>query len=53
MGAGRNRAAFACQPVAQLGAFWQNGTKAYLCISEKRKSAGFSSFAIFGANYLI
>ena len=24
---GISRAALACQPVAQLGAFWQNGTK--------------------------
>ena len=25
----------------------------YLCLSRKRKSAGFSSFRVFGANYLI
>ena len=25
----------------------------YLCLSRKRKSAGFSSFCVFGANYPI
>ena len=33
--------------------FVETVRKAYLCISEKRKGAGFSSFRIFGVNYLI
>ena len=33
--------------------FGRTARKAYLCISRKRKSAGFSSFCILGANYPI
>ena len=33
--------------------FGETVRKAYLCISEKRKSAGFSSFRIFRADCLI
>ena len=33
--------------------FGETVQKAYLCTSRKRKSAGFSSFCVFGANYPI
>ena len=33
--------------------FGETDEKSYLCISRKRKSAGFSSFCVFGANYPI
>ena len=33
--------------------FGETVQKAYLCTSRKRKSAGFSSFCVFGANYHI
>ena len=33
--------------------FGETVRKAYLCISEKRNGAGFSSFRIFRADYLI
>ena len=33
--------------------FGETDLSYYLCFSRKRKSAGFSSFRVFGANYLI
>ena len=33
--------------------FGETVRKVYLCINEKRKSTGFSSFRVFGVNYLI
>ena len=33
--------------------FVETVRKVYLCINEKRKSTGFSSFRVFGVNYLI
>ena len=33
--------------------FGGTGCLSYLCISEKRKSVGFSSFCVFRANYHI
>ena len=33
--------------------FGETGCLFYLCISKKRKSAGFSSFRVLGANYPI
>ena len=47
MGAGRNRAAFACQPVAQLGAFWQNGTKSISLHQRKEEERGLFLFSRF------
>ena len=34
---GISRAALACQPVAQLGAFWQNGTKSISLHQQKEE----------------
>ena len=40
-------------PRHKRAGFGETVRKAYLCISEKRKSTGFSSFRVFGVNYLI
>ena len=37
----------------RFSAFGETGFSAYLCNSEKRKSLGFSSFRVLGANYPI
>ena len=40
-------------PRHKLARFGETVRKVYLCINEKRKSTGFSSFRVFGVNYLI
>ena len=40
-------------PRHKRACFGETVRKVYLCINEKRKSTGFSSFRVFGVNYLI
>lgn len=50
----RHRAALPLDsPWHNWARFGGTGSLFYLCISEKRKSVGFSSFCVFRANYLI
>ena len=44
---GISRAALACQPVAQLGAFWQNGTKSISLHQRKEEERGLFLFSHF------
>ena len=44
---GISRAALACQPVAQLGAFWQNGTKSISLHQRKEEERGLFLFLRF------
>ena len=45
---GISRAALACQPVAQLGAFWQNGTKSISLHQQKEEERRLFLFLHFG-----